>query len=799
MWFDDDLGAAGPVGRPVRVEKGGGVILDGVRVVDCTTDIAGPYCTKILADAGADVVKVESPDGDPLRRWGSGALFEFLNTSKRSVQGDPAALASRADVLVTDHRVDLDALWAHHRSLVVVTITPFGCDGPWAGRPSTEFTLQAACGSTGQRGLPEQPPLAAGGRVGEWVTGTYAALGGLAAYREAVRSGQGEHVDVAMLDCMVLAMTTYPSVFASFLGWPRQRGTGRTVEVPSIEPTEDGYAVFTTNTAQQFQDFLVMVGRPDLLDDPDLAAVGKRFVRRDGFLTAVRQHTTRHTTAELLEQAALLRIPAGPVLDASTVASFAQFEARGVFGPNPTGRFVQPRVPFRISGTTPRPFSPAPSAGQHTGGIEWGPVTDRTDGPGHRPGDRDTPWERPLLGVRVVDCTAWWAGPAATSVLASLGADVVKVESVTRPDAMRFTSVRPPSTDQWWEWGPLFHGANTGKRAVTLDLARPEAVDVFERLIETADVLVENYTPRVMEQFGLGWEHLHAVNPELLMVRMPAFGLDGPWRDRTGFAQTMECLTGLAWRTGFADGPPVLLRGACDPLAGMHTVIATLLALLERDRSGGGRLVEATMVEAALNAAAEQIAEYGAAGTVLGRQGNRGPGAAPQGVYRCAGEDRWLAVAVATDAQWRALRVALGDPPWARAESLAPAEGRRRAHDHLDRELTRWASTQEADEAAERLAAAGVPASTVVAPRDVVVNPQLRARRLFELERHGVTGDHEIPMVPFRFSRVDHWLRSPAPTLGQHNDEVLAELGLDPAAVDELRRQGVVGERPVGA
>jgi crotonobetainyl-CoA:carnitine CoA-transferase CaiB-like acyl-CoA transferase len=764
-------------------------MLEGVRVVDLTTDIAGPYCTKVLADAGADVIKVEPPTGDPLRSWGSGALFEFLNTSKRSVDGEADDLVAAADLLVTGEPGDLDALWRANPALVVVTITPFGCEGPWADRPSTEFTLQAACGSTGQRGLPEQPPLSAGGRIGEWVTGTYAALGAVAAYREARRCGRGDHVDVAMLDCMAVTMVTYPSVFASFSGWPEQRGTGRVIEVPSVEPSKDGYFNVTTNSAQQFQDFLLMIGRPDLLEDPDLPSAAKRFARRDEFLAAVLEHTSQRTTAELLDEASLFRIPAGPVLNGSTMPEFEQFVARGVFGPNPSGRFVQPRVPFQISGTSPRPFERAPSLGEHTGAVDWTTSAHDSAAP-----EAATPWQLPLSGVRVIDCTAWWAGPAATAVLSSLGADVIKVESATRPDYMRFASARPPTDAQWWEWGALFHGANVNKRGITLDLTQPAGVDAFERLAATADILVENYTPRVMEQFGLGWERMHEVNPDLIMVRMPAFGLSGPWRDRTGFAQTMECLTGMAWLTGFPDGPPVLVRGACDPLAGMHAVIATMLALIARDQSGGGRLVETVMVEAALNAAAEQVAEYGASGTVLRRDGNRGPVAAPQGVYPCAGDDRWLALAVVTDQQWQSLRSVVGDSGWAATMASATVEERRRNHDDLDAELARWTIDKDPEEVAARLVAAGVPACAVTPSRDIVSNPQLRSRQLFEVEPHGVTGEHEIPMLPFRFSRVDHWLRFPAPTLGQHNTEVLSEIGLAPAAIDELRRTGIVGE-----
>jgi crotonobetainyl-CoA:carnitine CoA-transferase CaiB-like acyl-CoA transferase len=775
-------------------------MLDGVRVVDCTTEIAGPYCSKLLADAGADVVKVESLEGDPMRRWGSGSLFEYLNTSKRSVHGPVDDLVATADIFLSNEPPETDVLWNDNPSLVVVTLTPFGCDGPWAGNPSTEFTLQAACGSIGQRGLPEQPPLSAGGRLGEWAAGTYAAIGAIAAYREALRSGRGELVDVAMLDCMAVAMVTYPSVFASFAGWPQVTGTERTIEVPSVEPTRDGYFVVTTNSAQQFEDFLLMIGRPDLVADPDLRMVRKRFRRREEFLSAVHQYTTRHTTDEILEAAALYRIPAGPLLDGSTVTQFEHFQARGVFVPNPSGRFLQPRVPYRIGGLAPPSFMPAPRLGQDEGLVEWPPRAE-VSLPAGRPAGRggtDGGSNLPLTDIRVVDCTAWWAGPMATAALAALGADVIKIESVTRPDAMRFASTRPPTDDRWWEWSPIFHAANTDKRGVTFDLSRPEGCEMFERLLGTADVLVENFTPRVMEQFGFDWGRVHSLNDRLIMVRMPAFGLDGPWRDRTGFAQTMECLTGLAWLTGFADGPPTLVRGACDPLAGMHAVIATLLALTEREESGKGMLVEAAMVESALNVAAEQVAEFGSSGTLLHRDGNRGQQAAPQGVYACAGEDEWVAVAVATDDQWRSLRSVLGDPEWARTAALERSAGRRSAHDDIDRELSRWTAEQSAEACAEMLLGAGVPSAVVIPPRDVAANPQLRHRGLFELEEHAVTGSHEIPVIPFRFSHVARWLRSPAPTLGRDNDEILEELGYSPEAIARLRQSGLVGDLPQG-
>ena len=480
------------------------------------------------------------------------------------------------------------------------------------------------------------------------------------------------------------------------------------------------------------------------------------------------------------------------MLDAAGVLAFEHFRDRQVFVPSPSGRFLQPRVPYRVSGRAPRPFSRAPTPGGDDGVVDW-PDRGSRSRLGRERG--------PLAGLRVVDCTAWWAGPSATNVLAALGADVVKVESVERPDQMRFSSTRRPPAENWWEWGPIFHAVNTGKRGITIDLGAEDGIGVFRRLLRSADVFVENYTPRVMDQFGLTWDTVHELNPELIMVRMPAFGLEGPWRDRTGFAQTMESVSGMAWRTGREDGPPTLVRGACDPIAGMHTVLATLLALMDRDRSGRGSLVESVMVEAALNVAAEQVIEYSAAGQVMGREGNRGPAAAPQGVYRCSGDDRWVAIAVETDSQWTALVRVTGEPEWATSGDLASAAGRRSRHDFIDRHLEAWTTARSAQDAADLLSSSAVPAEQVIAARDIAGNPQLQFRGLFETEDHPVTGAHPIPMLPFRFLHVPQWLLRPLHPSDSTTTRCSQNLGWTTGREgDHLlrRKHGIIGDRLAG-
>jgi crotonobetainyl-CoA:carnitine CoA-transferase CaiB-like acyl-CoA transferase len=397
----------------------------------------------------------------------------------------------------------------------------------------------------------------------------------------------------------------------------------------------------------------------------------------------------------------------------------------------------------------------------------------------------------------VLDVTAFWAGPAATQYLAALGADVIKVESIQRPDAMRFNVSVSPTTEQWWEQGYLFHSANLNKRGITLNLGDDRGRELFIGLAAQSDVVVENFTPRVMEHFRLTYDTMREVRPDIVMVRMPGWGLDGPWRDRPGFATTMEQASGMAFVTGYEDGSP-MAPGLCDPLAGIHVAFAVLAALQERRLTGAGQHIEAPMIDLAVNVAAEQILEFEAYGELMTRQGNRSVRAAPQGVYACAGRGEWLALSVVNDDQWSALCEVIGAVSWLELPEFATLEGRRSAHDRLDGKIGAWCAGRSLGAAIEALGKAG--AEPVIGAYAIDENEQMEARGFWEPVNHDVVGEHRFPGWPMRLSGgPERSYRSPAPLLGQHNEEVLTQvLGIDLNDLAELREAGVIGERPLG-
>jgi crotonobetainyl-CoA:carnitine CoA-transferase CaiB-like acyl-CoA transferase len=415
--------------------------------------------------------------------------------------------------------------------------------------------------------------------------------------------------------------------------------------------------------------------------------------------------------------------------------------------------------------------------------------------------------ELPLKGIRVLDATAWWAGPSATQMLAHLGAEVIHLEAIQRPDGSRMMGGIHAHQPKWYEYSAMFLSANTNKLGLTLNLDNTKGVELAKALIKHCDVFVENYSPRVIEKFGLDWQTIQQTNPKCIMVRMPAFGLDGPWKNHVGFAQTMEQISGMAWLTGHVDDQPRIQRGPCDPMAGMNAAFATLVALNEREHTHQGCLIECSMVEGALNAAAEQIVEYSACGTIMERMGNRSPDAAPQGLYYCANHERkheqWIALSIETDSQWLALKKVLAYPAWAENPELKTLAGRIKNHDRIDRELQQYLADKPLDAILTTWENAGIPLAPLRSSVTTWKHPQLVARHFFEVLEHPVVGKHLHVSVPFSFASQTqlkrNWLHSPAPTVGEHNQLILSRLlGLDDASINELEQEEVIGSKLKG-
>ncbi|MBH0781757.1 CaiB/BaiF CoA-transferase family protein [Nocardia bovistercoris] len=807
-------------GKP-RAGSQAALPLHGCTVIDLSSGIAGGYCTKMLADGGAEVVKVEAPEGDPLRRWtasgaglapdADGALFAFLACSKQSVVVDPAdaadadlldTLLAAADIAVwspdsrlsEDPRYRPDALRRTHPHLVVTAITPFGLEGPWAGRAATEFTLQAWSGGIVGlgRGAPDRAPVHIGGRIGEWFAGAYASAATLTSRLRTAGSGAGELVDLAILETQILGLTYYPVSFFEGLGRPFR--TERRLSVPGVATAADGMVALGCGTAQQWFDLCAMVGHAEWIDEGIAPSITQRATDKAPEIFA---WLADQPVDVIRDIASAFRIPNGPVVNGANATTMDHFIDRDFFTTNPRDGFVQPGAPFRTEPPLLRAPEPAPRLGEHTETLRAAPpsATPRSES--------GVPDPLPFRGIRVLDMTTFWAGPSCTHYLAMLGAEVIHVESAGRPDGTRLIAGVPASEDQWWEKSPIFSGLNTNKKSITVDFRDERGRDLLHKLVATCDVVVENYTPRVLEQIGLSHSEVEAIRPDAIMVRMPGFGLNGPWRDNPAFAYVIEDTSGLTWLTGHTDRNPIEPYSIGDPNAGVHALNALLLALEHRRKTGRGVLIEAAMVEAALNVTAEQVIEYSAYGAQLERDGNRGPTAAPQNLYRAAGldefgrPDRWVAIAVATDDQWTALRAALGDPNWAHDPDLADAAGRRRRHDDIDTELAAWCADRTPADIIRTLWDAGVPVAEVLQPHHQVDLPQLRSRGFFEPLSHPAFDTAHHSTVPARFStRPEQYHRTHAPLLGQHNTEVLTALGYTADEIAELDRDGVIGGLP---
>src|ERR1700727_1754685 len=478
--------------------------LDGLRVVEIADEIAGPYCGKLLGDLGGEVTKIETPERDSLRRYGPfpggepdpdrAGLFEYLTSGKRGtvldLTSDDGGAAARlligdADVLISADTVALPQL---NPGLVVVHISKFGQHSPFRDRAATPLTMQAASGWISARD-PARPPVQAGARIAEYVAGAYAALGALTALRIAP-AGQVTEVDVSELEAL-LSTLPYPMLTSE-----RMRALGLPTNVRQspmlgVVRAADGWVGINCLTGQHWLDVCAMLGLPEFAEQQIPIMMGGP--ERGEFYARAEPLLAEQTVAEIVELSQALRIPAAPVNDGATVLECPQYAKRGFFvGGGAAGwSFMRPGRPFRFTKSAVAQPDPAPRR--------------RVD-------------ELPFAGLKVLDLTTFWAGAYLTCYLGAFGADIVKVESIQRPDGFRYSSAFPIEGDDWYERSALWQATNLNKRDLTLDLTSRRGLEIARRLAAQADVVVENFSPRVVEQFGLDYESLVALKADVIVV-----------------------------------------------------------------------------------------------------------------------------------------------------------------------------------------------------------------------------------------------------------------------------------------
>lgn len=404
-----------------------------------------------------------------------------------------------------------------------------------------------------------------------------------------------------------------------------------------------------------------------------------------------------------------------------------------------------------------------------------------------------------LESVRILDLTMGWAGPLATMILADFGAEVIKIEALQRPDWWRGSAAvtgQQVEAEKPWERAPTFNSTNRNKYGITLNLAHPKAVELFKRLVRVADIVVENYAPRVMAQWGLTYPVLQEINPKLIMMSMPSFGLSGPWRDYIGYGTTVECVGALPSITGYEDGPPRMMSNAYgDPVSGLNGAAALLMALLQRRRTGKGTFIELSQLECLVPHLGGALMDYIMNGRIWQRRGNRDFAMAPHGCYRTLGDDRWVVIAVASDDEWRRLCNAMEQPELAADERFADALSRHRNQTLLDPIIAEWSRTRSAEEVTELLQRQGIAAGPVLTSADLLADPHLAARGFFVEWERPYVGRHRYPGMVARLSRTPGEVRKATPCLGEDNDYVFRRLlSLTDAEIASLETEEIIGQ-----
>ncbi len=773
-----------------------------VVVLELATGVAGPYCGRLFADLGAQVIRVEPTDGDSLRqspplKGGESAFFNWLNADKLSAASQSLdAIAGHADIILHDARgpeaAALDArLTALNPRAVVISLTPYGRSGPRMRWQASELTEWATAGYGYIAGDPDREPLALHGHQAELHAGLHAAVGALGALWHARNTGEGQRIEVSHQEA-TLSDHAWLTTLWTHQGVVQQRTGSLYV------PCADGFA-YLFNLVPYPNLFLLME-RFDLLEDESLLVPATWWARFPEILAAFAEWARTQTKQEIYHAAQELRIAVSPVNDMADVAANPQLIAREWFGEIEVAseRFKAPGFPYRLTGTPCTNSGHAAALGEHDALLSspdfaWANAAVPT------PSRLPISGELPLAGIRVIEVTANWAGPIGGRHLADLGADVIKVELASKPATRALAQVADDLWPEHYHRSGYFNKLNRNKRAICLDLSKPEGKELFKRLVAVSDVVLENNAARVMNNLGLGYEALAEVHPGLIMCSMAGYGATGPDRNYSAYGSNIETSSGLASVLGYGPGE-FFGTGTfyADPVTGNHGAVAILAALHARRRSGRGQWIDISLLEAVTPFFAQPFLEHVLSGTVPAPVGNRSPEYAPQGYYPTIGRDCWLALTVRDGRDWLALCTVMDRADLAADAVLGTLAGRQRHHDLIDHAIRSWAATLDHNHAAAALQARGVSAAPVMQNWEICSDNHLNGRGFFVPIAHPEAGTHAWPGFPWRLSATPGRVFAHAPLFAEHNAAVFSGLlGLSATEIAALYEAGVTSDAPV--
>ena len=782
----------------------GSRLLQGLKVLDMAGEPLA-MTGRMLADMGAEVVKLEPPGGDPLRRAfpfdsGSGMSLRFLawNAGKTSIEYNPSdahvdALLHGADVLIETPGFSgsLEFALKHAPHAVWLKATPFGLDGPRANWRASDLGVMAASGNLYATGYPDRPPL----RCSEPAAYAHASAEGVFAILSALASGRPQVIDLSMQEAVVIANMGGAGQFPK-TGRKGQRmgaSMGRTRE---IWPCKDGFISFGLrggpSRARNFEILTPLLAQENLLTpawtERDWLSFNPQSLDSEE-LRAIEEplasYFARHTMTELYELAVASNLMLAPANSAAEILASAQLIARNMFvqvgdiKQFPARFFIARDLQTETASVAPPHRAPALNQGP------WPDWPAKDDPPASL---ASSPSGGAWAGLKLVEFGSGAAGPIASRYFTEHGATVLKVESRSHPDFLR---VMAASSPQGLEGSTLFDALNAGKKSITINLRHPEGKEIARQLMHWADAVLENFAPKAMKSYGLDYDEIAREKPDLLMLSTCLNGQTGPHRDYPGFGGQGAALSGFNFLTGWPDREPIGPYGTItDSLAPRFAASALAAGLLYRRRTGRGMHLDVSQVEAGVYSLSPWLLDYEINGHCSPRCGNRSLHAAPHGVFPCLGDDRWIAIACWNDHEWLHLATILGVDPL----RFPDLDSRLAAQDDIEKIVGEVTRHRSADALAKQLQYAGIEAVPVADFEDLLErDPQLKLREHFIRLDREVTGESIYERNGFRLSASNSTFERPSPLLGEQTDEILVDvLGYDPAQLRTLRDSGAI-------